>query len=193
MSKSMCEKIHTFGTELGWMALVGAGSVLRGLAFGHASAETAAAAVRSGIKRTRHTTSSAAAQVSDDILSEEADSPSFLHELAERLARFAAGEAQDFSDVALDVCDLTPFSQHVLMACRSIQWGQTVTYSELARRCGSPGAARAVGNVLARNRYPLIVPCHRVLPADGRLGGFSAPQGTKMKKRLLALERAQRN
>ena len=67
--------------------------------------------------------------------------------------------------------------------------GLTRTYGELAAECGSPGAARAVGSVMAKNRYPLIVPCHRVLAAGGELGGYSAPDGLKMKRRLLEMER----
>ena len=68
--------------------------------------------------------------------------------------------------------------------------GETVSYAELAGRAGSPNAARAVGGVMAGNRVPLLVPCHRVVGAGGRLGGFSAPTGVELKKRLLALEAA---
>lgn len=168
----MREQIHTFDTTLGWMALLGNGVVLRGLAFGHDLAENAATAVdRFSIGETKRA--------------------AWQPELAVRLARLAAGETQDFSDVRLDVDDLSPFSRRVLKACRAIPWGRTATYGELAQRCGSPNAARAVGNIMARNRFPLIVPCHRVLPISGGLGGFSSPHGTSMKERLLALEQAQ--
>ena len=94
----------------------------------------------------------------------------------------------DFSDVPLALDHLTPFGRRVVAACRRIPWGQTRSYGELAAECGSPGAARAVGSVMAKNRYPLIVPCHRVLAAGGELGGYSAPDGLKMKRRLLAME-----
>ena len=74
--------------------------------------------------------------------------------------------------------------------CRLIPYGQVLTYGELAERAGSPRAARAVGNVMRTNRFPLIVPCHRVVGAAGALGGYSAPTGLKMKRRLLRLEAA---
>ncbi|MBN1852841.1 MAG: MGMT family protein [Pirellulales bacterium] len=188
MSKTMHAKIHTFPTPLGWMALVGEERTLNRSVFGYTTPD---AAVHAAMRWDRHwssvvldTTCAIAAAM------EQAKWSPFFYELAERLTRFAAGEVQSFSDIRLDVNALTPFSQRVLAACRTIPWGQTSTYGELARRCGSPGAARAVGNILARNRFPIIVPCHRILPANGQFGGFSAPQGTAMKKRLLAMEHA---
>ena len=72
--------------------------------------------------------------------------------------------------------------------CRRIPYGRTMSYAELAAKAGSPNAARAVGNCMAGNRIPLIVPCHRVVCSDGRLGSYSAPGGTRMKRRLLDLE-----
>ena len=73
-------------------------------------------------------------------------------------------------------------------ALRAVAWGETVTYGELARRAGAPGAAQDVGVAMARNPVPLIIPCHRVLAAGGKLGGFSAPGRTIAKERMLALE-----
>ena len=108
--------------------------------------------------------------------------------LAERLCAYAQGEPVDFHDVSIYVEDLTSFQRRVVNSCRAIPHGETLTYGELAKKAGRPGAARAVGSVMARNRVPLVVPCHRVLPAAGGLGGFSAPQGVTMKKRLLSLE-----
>ena len=108
----------------------------------------------------------------------------------DRLVRLAAGEDIDFSDVSVHTADRSPFQRRVIDACRAISRGETRTYGELARVAGSPGAARAVGSVMATNRVPLIVPCHRVVAANGGLGGFSAPQGIAMKKRLLRLEQA---
>jgi methylated-DNA-[protein]-cysteine S-methyltransferase len=104
------------------------------------------------------------------------------------LARYAAGEAVDFSQVPLDLDHLTRFARRVVAACRRIPRGQVRTYGELAAACGAAGAARAVGSVMAKNRFPLIVPCHRVIGAGGGLGGYSAPDGLRMKRRLLALE-----
>jgi methylated-DNA-[protein]-cysteine S-methyltransferase len=108
--------------------------------------------------------------------------------LAARLRELAGGVPQQFDEIELDIDRYTGFARDVLTACRRIPWGQTMTYGELAAQCGAPGAARAVGNVMASNRFPLVVPCHRVVAAGGRLGGFSAPQGVEMKRRLLRLE-----
>jgi len=88
------------------------------------------------------------------------------------------------------------FARRVLTACRSIEFGQTVSYSRLAELAGKPGTARAVGGALAKNPLPLIIPCHRVICANGKIGGFSAIRlgmpygmgGAKLKKRLLKLE-----
>ena len=78
-----------------------------------------------------------------------------------------------FDDLEIDDGHLTGFGRKVIAACRQIAWGETLTYGELARRAGRPGAARAVGSVMARNRVPLIVPCHRVVPAA--VGNASMP------------------
>jgi methylated-DNA-[protein]-cysteine S-methyltransferase len=88
----------------------------------------------------------------------------------------------------LDLTELTDFQRRVSLACRQIAWGNTCTYGELATRIGSPRAARAVGSVMARNRLPIVIPCHRVLGTAGRLGGYSAPGGLDTKRRLLQLE-----
>ncbi|HEX5470941.1 MAG TPA: methylated-DNA--[protein]-cysteine S-methyltransferase [Lacipirellulaceae bacterium] len=116
--------------------------------------------------------------------------PKWAASVVARLQLFARGDKVDFSDVPLSVDHLTTFGRRVIAACRRIPWGETRTYGELAGECGSPCAARAVGSVMAKNRYPLIVPCHRVLAAGGDLGGYSAPEGLMMKRRLLVMEGA---
>ena len=110
-------------------------------------------------------------------------------EVLERLLSYVAGEPADFRDVPVAVEHLSAFQRRVVRACRSIPTGEQRSYGEVAALAGSPGAARAVGQVMASNRVPLVVPCHRVVAAGGRLGGFSAPQGLAMKRRLLALEK----
>ncbi len=107
--------------------------------------------------------------------------------LGDTVKAFFAGQPIGF-DVELDLSETTAFEASVIAAARRIPYGETVSYSELARSAGSPRAARAVGTVMAGNRFPLIVPCHRVVRSDGTLGGFSAPDGVDMKRRLLALE-----
>ena len=94
----------------------------------------------------------------------------------------------DFADVEVDYQTRSAFRRHVLEFCRQIPSGETITYAELARRAGSPGAARAAGQVMANNLVPIIIPCHRVVGSGGALGGYSAPGGLATKRRLLALE-----
>src|SRR4051794_23212288 len=118
------------------------------------------------------------------------DFQQWVGDLIAKLKLYAAGEKVDFADAPLSLDHLTTFGAKVIAACRRISWGGTSTYGELAAECGCPGAARAVGSVMAKNRYPLIVPCHRVLAAGGELGGYSALDGLKMKRRLLAMENA---
>ncbi len=110
------------------------------------------------------------------------------HRLLDRLVEVLAEGTNDaLLDVELDLTDHTSFRRRVVQACREIPRGETISYGALAERAGSPGAARAVGSVMARNRFPLIVPCHRVVGANS-IGGFSAPDGVFLKRRLLAAE-----
>jgi len=104
------------------------------------------------------------------------------------IGKLLAGEPDDLRWVALDLGDVAPFSRRVYEATREIPPGDTSTYGEVAAAAGSPGAARAVGQALARNPVAIVVPCHRVLASGGRLGGFSADGGAGTKARLLALE-----
>jgi methylated-DNA-[protein]-cysteine S-methyltransferase len=106
----------------------------------------------------------------------------------ERLVEYAAGDVVDLSKLPVDLGRMTQFQRRVVAACRAIRYGEVRTYGQLAARAGSPGAARAVGQVMAANRLTLVVPCHRVVASSGGLGGFSAPQGVSLKQRLLAME-----
>jgi methylated-DNA-[protein]-cysteine S-methyltransferase len=108
--------------------------------------------------------------------------------LVQRLSAYAEGRADTFLDVSLDLSHLTDFQREVVTLCRHIGYGKTLSYAELAARAGSPRAARAVGNVMRTNRFPLLVPCHRVVGSAGALGGYSAPDGLRMKERLLRME-----
>jgi methylated-DNA-[protein]-cysteine S-methyltransferase len=107
-------------------------------------------------------------------------------ELAERFAAYFAGESPSFDDVVLDLDGATPFQRALTEALRSIRHGETATYGELAALAGSPGAARAAGTFCAGNRFPIVVPCHRVVAAAG-IGGYGS-LGVGYKKRLLELE-----
>ena len=110
----------------------------------------------------------------------------FAKTLIARLRAFFAGGADDFADVELDVEDLTPFQRDLASALRAVPRGDVVTYGELAAIAGRPGAARAAGTFCALNRFGVLVPCHRVVAAQG-LGGYGA-LGASYKRRLLALE-----
>jgi len=113
----------------------------------------------------------------------------FFKILQEQIAAYFEGSCVNFSpDIPVVLDGFTGFSREVLTACRDIKFGQRITYSGLARKAGRPAASRAVGNALAKNPLPLIIPCHRVLRTDGKMGGFSAPGGISIKKRMLALE-----
>lgn len=100
------------------------------------------------------------------------------------------GEPRDLREVGLDESALEPFARRVYAATRAVDPGTVATYGEIARAIGEPSAARAVGAALGANPYPVIVPCHRVLAADGALHGFSAPGGIATKRRMLELEGA---
>lgn len=122
----------------------------------------------------------------------EASSPdtTFMRDLQRRIIAYYEGEPVDFrTDPPVSLDRISPFARRILLACRSIGVGEISTYSKLAATIGSPRAARAVGGVMARNPIPLIIPCHRVLRADGSLAGFSAPGGTTTKQRMLHHER----
>jgi methylated-DNA-[protein]-cysteine S-methyltransferase len=100
------------------------------------------------------------------------------------------GEPADLSDIPLDMSGVPPFHQRVYALARQMAPGETMTYGEMARRLGEPGAARAVGQALGHNPFAPVVPCHRILAADGRSGGFSATGGARTKLRLLEIEGA---
>jgi methylated-DNA-[protein]-cysteine S-methyltransferase len=103
------------------------------------------------------------------------------------------GEASDLSSIALDMDGVPAFHRRVYEAARAIPPGMTLSYGDIAARVGAPGAARAVGQALGRNPFPIVVPCHRVLAAGGKIGGFSAQGGIATKRRMLAIEGAQLN
>lgn len=108
--------------------------------------------------------------------------------LVERLQKHMSGEPQLFDDVELDLSSAPPFHRLVYEHTRAVRPGRTVTYGELAEMVGSPGAARAVGQAMARNRFLIVIPCHRVVAASRRPGGFSASGGVLTKARLLEIE-----
>jgi methylated-DNA-[protein]-cysteine S-methyltransferase len=119
-----------------------------------------------------------------------AEPPSAIAALIVDIQDYLAGKQVDFSAVAVDLENFEPFRRKLYVALRTVGFGATVTYGELARRLGldHPEAARDVGAAMGGNPVPVVIPCHRVLAAGGKLGGFSAPGGAQTKRRLLALE-----
>jgi len=103
----------------------------------------------------------------------------------------APPEPADLSDIVLDMTGVPPFHQRVYALARSMAPGETMTYGEMAMRLGAPGASRAVGQALGHNPFAPVVPCHRILAAAGKAGGFSADGGVRTKLRLLEIEGAQ--
>ena len=98
------------------------------------------------------------------------------------------GEPADLSTIELDMAELPEFNRAVYEIARTIAPGRTLTYGDVAARAGTPKDARAVGQALGRNPFPIVVPCHRVLAADGRMHGFSGPGGVTTKLKLLEIE-----
>lgn len=109
-------------------------------------------------------------------------------DLQKKIKAYFDGSYVDFADTRLVLDGLSKFSRKALTACKKVKYGQTFSYSELAKLAGRPGAGRAVGNILAKNPMPLIIPCHRIIRADGKSGGFSAGGGVGLKERMLKLE-----
>lgn len=120
----------------------------------------------------------------------EAAPPAFVQQAIGRIQALLQGERDDLADLPLDMRDLPPFHQKVYAIARAIPPGRILTYGEVARRLGEPGASRAVGQALGHNPFAPVVPCHRVLAAGGRSGGFSAEGGAETKLRMLEIERA---
>jgi methylated-DNA-[protein]-cysteine S-methyltransferase len=161
--------LSVFRTEIGWFGLLGGPEGLARLTFGHATPVAAREAL--------------GADVND---AEEFD---WSPQLRQRLEQYAAGHPVDFNNVeVVRSRPLTPFQQRVVETVRAIPRGETKSYGEVAALVGSPGAARAVGTVMATNPVPIIVPCHRVVGSAGGLGGFSAAGGVSTKQWMLDLE-----
>lgn len=106
------------------------------------------------------------------------------------MSALLAGEGRDLNDIALDMRDVPEFNRQVYAIARAIPPGESLTYGDIARRLGDVALSRQVGQALGQNPFPIVVPCHRVLAAGARPGGFSASGGTATKLRMLAIEGA---
>ena len=169
--------VSVFATPLGYWALLGRDETLHAMTVGHPEALAARIACASP-----H--AGAGTTIEDANLD-------WHPELRRRLERYATGEVVAFDDIQLQLPRLTPFQRQIIDLTRKLKYGETITYGELAMRAKHPRAARAVGTVMSSNRFPIIIPCHRVVSSGG-LGGYSAPQGVSLKSRLLELEQAGR-
>jgi methylated-DNA-[protein]-cysteine S-methyltransferase len=123
----------------------------------------------------------------------EAPPPPEVQRAVDGIVALLRGEPADLSTIGLDMERVPPFHRRVYEAAREIPPGATVSYGDIAARLGAPGAARAVGQALGRNPFAIVVPCHRVLAAGGKVGGFSANGGIRTKLRLLSIESAKAN
>lgn len=167
--------VSIFPTELGWMGITGAGLTILSIQIGHASATAAKKGVKQSLQR------------SGEVVSSLIESD-WHPQLRAALQEYSTGVRVQFDEFQMALPPRTPFRDKVLAATRSIGYGQTTTYGDLARMVGHPGAARAVGTVMSTNRFPILIPCHRVLAAGGMLGGYTSPAGIDLKRRLLELE-----
>jgi methylated-DNA-[protein]-cysteine S-methyltransferase len=120
----------------------------------------------------------------------EAPPPAEVAEATAAIIALVGGETRDLGQIRLDMDEVAAFPRAVYQLARTIPPGQTLTYGEIAARLGDPGAARAVGEALGRNPFAIVVPCHRVVGAGGKLTGFSAHGGLAAKLRLLQIEGA---
>jgi methylated-DNA-[protein]-cysteine S-methyltransferase len=113
-----------------------------------------------------------------------------IRQAIDRILLLLKGEPTDLGDITLDLGAVPDFHRKVYEVARTVPAGQTTTYGEIARRLGMPHESREVGQALGRNPIAIIVPCHRVLGADGKMGGFSASGGVATKRRILEIEGA---
>ncbi len=158
---------HLFESPFGWIGLLGSDKGLRRLS------------LRPGPKE-------ALGGLAPELDQSDNEPTGFGEEVA-WLETFFRGEADTCDDIKLDLSDTPPFFKAVWQACRRIPPGETRSYGWLAAAAGSPGAARAAGQAMARNRLALVIPCHRVIASGGGLGGYSGG-GVELKAALLDLE-----
>ncbi|WP_410617323.1 methylated-DNA--[protein]-cysteine S-methyltransferase [Amycolatopsis sp. lyj-109] len=120
----------------------------------------------------------------------EGPPPAPVREAVDGIVALLGGVHQDLASVALDMAGVPEFNRRAYEVARTIPPGRTLTYGDIAHRLGQPGSAQAVGQAMGHNPFPIIVPCHRVLAAGGKDGGFSARGGVGTKRRMLVIEGA---
>jgi methylated-DNA-[protein]-cysteine S-methyltransferase len=171
LAMSISQNYHVFETSLGWLGIAWSENGLTQLqlpSYDRAATER---------RLQRRTVDGAAASP-----------PAWVADIVQILKRYAAGEQVDFSQVPVDLEGVGAFRLAIYDAARKLGFGETVTYGELASRAGYPGEARDTGQALGQNPVPIVVPCHRILAAGNKIGGFSAPGGSATKEKLLNME-----
>lgn len=161
------DKYHLVELPIGWMVLLAGADGLK----------------RASLKPSPQ---EALEDLGRDLDGADEDPSAFTH-IVECLHRYAGGERAALDGIELDLSGVTPFFSAAWQACRSIPAGETRSYAWLAAEAGSPLAMRAAGQAMARNRFSLIIPCHRVIASDGGLGGYGGG-GLSVKARLLQME-----
>ncbi|MBN8815515.1 MAG: methylated-DNA--[protein]-cysteine S-methyltransferase [Sphingomonas sp.] len=165
-------RYHVFETAHGFAVIAWSG---RGVTAFRLPASTSAEAERALLRR-----------IPDAV---RADTPADIAAIVAAAQCYFAGEKVDFGGVPIDLGQQSPFFARVYEVVRALGWGESTTYGAVAKQLGAgPEYARDVGQAMASNPIPLIIPCHRVLAAGGKVGGFSAPGGSASKARMLALE-----
>ena len=175
-------RLAAFKTRIGWLGVVHQGPVLFGLKVGFSTrAELVGKFTESLGRSGKSDWIAPQLETRFDGFSKPQESWQQL------LVDYSAGKQVSFAEVEINDPGRTEFQSSVLRACRGIPYGSTISYGALAAKSGSPNAARAVGSVMKSNRFPIIIPCHRVVASNG-IGGFSASGGASTKRKLLALE-----
>jgi methylated-DNA-[protein]-cysteine S-methyltransferase len=170
------QQFAIFGTSLGHCGIVWTGRGVAGVNLPEGSEEKTRARLKNRFPEAR----------------EAAPSPD-IQKIIDDVVALIAGEKIDFSHVTLDHAPLPEFSRRVYEIVRKIPIGETLTYGEVARKLGDVALSREVGQAMGKNPTPIIMPCHRVVAASGKTGGFSAPGGVDTKMRLLSIERRHGN
>jgi methylated-DNA-[protein]-cysteine S-methyltransferase len=164
----MNKKLTAFNSPIGWIGILNSGGTLQRIKIGFAS--------QADLVRGFAEYEVGPSPATGDRL-----------KMKQRFQRLLSGAPDDLLDIKIDTSGLTEFQQAVVDQCRRIPFGKTVSYGQLAELAGRPKTARAVGSVMSKNRFPVVVPCHRVISAAG-IGGFTAPQGLTTKRILQAIE-----
>ena len=169
-SSQCCTSYTLFKTPIGWCGLVRTKKGLMSILIGYSKRHQL-------IKHIKKTFENTITKVSP------------TDKLIDTIIRFSSGENIPFGRYKMDWSSLTPFECAVLNETMKIPYGTVTTYGSLAQKIGSPRGSRAVGNTLSHNPFPLLIPCHRIVRSDGKIGGFSAGGGKELKEKLLRMEK----